>query len=198
MPQVTERGTAVDRDEFFAQLDQLTPKEMEARLSSWDRDTLLLVQEYFAKQSQPKAPQTDHPPPNVVTERTVVAALIALGLVVAALILRGGCKLTASTVGAYLVNRFAGRVSQCLSTCVRLPTFLAGLKEKLSRRRQVAFSHRPAQSTQWRRADPRRPDRIHAIGTQCSTSPSPSAPRTYVIKSAACAASDGLLASPKP
>ena len=110
----------MDRDEFFAQLDQLTPKEMEARLSSWDRDTLLLVQEYFAKQSQPKAPPTDHPPPNVVTERTVVAALIALGLVVAALILRGGYEVTGSTVGAYVVNRFTGAVWQCLDACVRL------------------------------------------------------------------------------
>ena len=120
----------MDRDEFFAQLDQLTPKEMEARLSSWDRDTLLLVQEYFAKQSQPKAPQTDHPPPNVVTERTVVAALIALGLVVAALILRGGYEVTGSTVGAYVVNCFTGAVWQCLDACVRLETFSPDKEKK--------------------------------------------------------------------
>jgi hypothetical protein len=31
---------AVNRDEFFTQLDGLTPKEMEARLSSWGKEEL--------------------------------------------------------------------------------------------------------------------------------------------------------------
>jgi hypothetical protein len=48
----------MDRDEFFAQLDQLSEKEIEARLSSWDRDQLLLVQEYL-DQRQSKVPQAD-------------------------------------------------------------------------------------------------------------------------------------------
>jgi len=37
----------MDRDQFFAELDQLTPKEIEERLSSWDAEQLVLVQEYL-------------------------------------------------------------------------------------------------------------------------------------------------------
>jgi hypothetical protein len=40
----------MDRDEFFAQLDQLTTKEIENRLSSWDKEQLVLVQEYLDQQ----------------------------------------------------------------------------------------------------------------------------------------------------
>jgi hypothetical protein len=38
----------MDRDEFFTQLDQLTPKEIEERLPSWDMEQLVLAQEYLA------------------------------------------------------------------------------------------------------------------------------------------------------
>ena len=86
----------MDRDEFLAQLDQLTPKEIEERLSSWDTEKLMLTTRLlFAKQSKADPPQTDRLLPrksanNLVTERTMAAAVIALGLVLAALILRGG------------------------------------------------------------------------------------------------------------
>jgi hypothetical protein len=39
----------MDRDEFFTQLDQLTPKEIEERLPSWDMEQLVLAQEYLAQ-----------------------------------------------------------------------------------------------------------------------------------------------------
>jgi hypothetical protein len=46
----------MDRGEFFAQLDQLTDKEIETRLPQWDREQLLLVQEYLdQKAKQTKA-----------------------------------------------------------------------------------------------------------------------------------------------
>jgi hypothetical protein len=38
----------MDRDEFFAELDQLTPAEIQERLSSWDVEQLVLAQEYLA------------------------------------------------------------------------------------------------------------------------------------------------------
>ena len=38
----------MDREEFFAELDQLTPKEIEERLSSWDKDQLLVLQDYLS------------------------------------------------------------------------------------------------------------------------------------------------------
>jgi hypothetical protein len=118
----------MNRDEFFAELDQLTPKEIEARLSSWDREKLVLVQAYF-QEREAKAAETDHLARgengimyNLVTERTIAAAFIALGLVLAALILRGGYEVAGSSVGAYVVNRFTGATWQCLGTCVRLET----------------------------------------------------------------------------
>jgi hypothetical protein len=123
----------MDRDKFFAELDQLTPTEIEARLPFWEREKLELVQEYFTKRPQPIAPRTKTPERMVwsvldfVTERTVVAALIALGLILAALILRGGYEVAASSVGAYVVNRFTGTTWQCLNTCVRLES---GTQEK--------------------------------------------------------------------
>ena len=37
----------IGRDEFFAELDGLTEKEIEARLDLWDREQLALIQEYL-------------------------------------------------------------------------------------------------------------------------------------------------------
>ena len=99
----------MNRDEFFAELDQLTPKEIEARLLSWDQDELALVQEYL-EQTRSKAPQ-----PNQVAqtardaawaatemaskanERATVAFIIAIGAMLAAI---------ASTVVALLGLRY--------------------------------------------------------------------------------------------
>jgi hypothetical protein len=119
----------MNRDEFLAELSQLTPKEIEARLPTWDTEKLLLAHEHFGKQLPAKAPQRDQidqPKSSMskfVNERTIAAALIALGLVLAALILRGGYQVSASSVGAYVVNRFTGTTWQYLDTCVRLETF---------------------------------------------------------------------------
>jgi hypothetical protein len=44
----------MDRDKFFAELDQLTPAEIEARLPTWDMEKLVLAQEYIdQKEMQP-------------------------------------------------------------------------------------------------------------------------------------------------
>jgi hypothetical protein len=48
----------MNRDEFFAQLDKLTPQEIEAGLPGWDREELALVQQYL-EQARSKAPQAD-------------------------------------------------------------------------------------------------------------------------------------------
>ena len=50
----------VGRDEFFTELDGLTEKEIEARLDLWDREQLVLVQEYLDQRELggPKAEQT--------------------------------------------------------------------------------------------------------------------------------------------
>lgn len=37
----------VERDDFFAELDGLTEKEIETRLELWDREQLALIQEYL-------------------------------------------------------------------------------------------------------------------------------------------------------
>lgn len=116
----------MDRDRFFAQLDRLTPQEIEKRLPSLDKEKLKLVLEYFAQRDRVKVPR-GRSWVDVVTERTVAAALIALGLVLAALILRGGYEVAASNVGAYVINRFTGATWQCLDTCVPMET---GSREK--------------------------------------------------------------------
>jgi hypothetical protein len=85
----------MDRDEFFAQLDQLSEKEIEARLSSWDRDQLLLVQEYL-DQRRSRGPQADARPVNEAAsaaaemasranDRATVAFIISIGAMLAAL-----------------------------------------------------------------------------------------------------------------
>lgn len=125
----------MDRDAFFAQLDQLTPSEIEARLSSWETEQLLLAQEYFAKREQTKRTQTDEAPlrtnrmEKLVTGRTIAAALLALGLVVAALIVRGGYEVAGSSLGAYVVNRFTGATWQCTDVCVRLEGYSSDKKK---------------------------------------------------------------------
>ena len=40
----------VGRDEFFAELDGLTEKEIEARLDLWDQEQLALIQEYLGSE----------------------------------------------------------------------------------------------------------------------------------------------------
>ena len=39
----------MDRNRFFAELDQLTPSQIEAWLPSWDREQLKLVEEYLER-----------------------------------------------------------------------------------------------------------------------------------------------------
>jgi hypothetical protein len=45
----------MDRDEFFAELDGLTEKEIEAHLPIWDREQLALVQEYLEQKGLQRA-----------------------------------------------------------------------------------------------------------------------------------------------
>ena len=42
----------MDRDKFFAELDQLTPAEIQEQLSSWDVEQLVLAQEYLAQKER--------------------------------------------------------------------------------------------------------------------------------------------------
>lgn len=46
----------MNRDEFFAQLQKLSPKEIEARLSSGDRERLVLVHEFLQQNQSKEAP----------------------------------------------------------------------------------------------------------------------------------------------
>jgi hypothetical protein len=130
------KGAGMNRDEFLAELSQLTPREVEERLATWDTEQLLLAQEHYGRQIPGKAPQADQidqPKSGVskfVTDRTIAASLIALSLVLAALIWRGGYEVAGSSVGAYVVNRFTGETWQCLDTCVRLETFTPEKKSK--------------------------------------------------------------------
>jgi hypothetical protein len=123
----------MDREEFLAELNRLSPKEIEERVSTWDPEQLRLAQEHLAKKMPVNRPQTDRSESGsskLLTERTIAAALISLGLILAALMLRGGYEIAASSVGAYVVNRFTGTTWQCLNTCVRLETSSSPEKKK--------------------------------------------------------------------
>jgi hypothetical protein len=85
----------MDRDEFFVQLDQLTPQEIEARLSSWSTEQLRWAQEYLARYSEPPPDQVARAATDAAraaTEiamranaRSTIAIIIAVGAMLAAI-----------------------------------------------------------------------------------------------------------------
>jgi hypothetical protein len=107
----------VERDEFFAECDGLTEKEIEARLDLWDREQLALVQEYLdqrvleqakadqAAQMQIKAAPSAQDDPVVAS--LVEVASTANTKATAALVLSVGAMLAAmaSALVAFLALR---------------------------------------------------------------------------------------------
>ena len=108
---------AVNRDEFFAELDKLTDQEIEERLPLFDREQLLLVQQYIDRRGEEPQNQVPGPPqnrskvskPSSDTRNATLVALIAArkatSMAAAALILSIGAMLTAIVAGvmAYLM-----------------------------------------------------------------------------------------------
>jgi len=108
---------AVNRDEFFAELDKLTDQEIEERLPLFDREQLLLVQQYIDRRGEEPQDQVPGPPqdsskvskPSSDTRNATLVALIAArkatSMAAAALILSIGAMLTAIVAGvmAYLM-----------------------------------------------------------------------------------------------
>jgi ABC-type Na+ transport system ATPase subunit NatA len=105
----------VERDEFFAELDGLTEKEIEARLDLWDREQLALIQEYLDQRvmGRAKAEQaariTAAPsaPDDAAMASLVEVASTANTKATAALILSAGAMLAAmaSAFVAFLALR---------------------------------------------------------------------------------------------
>jgi hypothetical protein len=101
----------VNRDEFFAELDRLTEREIEAQLPKWDMERLTLAQEYV----ESRLPQPARTSDAVETEDIQSAKAIALVAVqtsrranlraVAALILSIGAMLAAVLSGVMVVLR---------------------------------------------------------------------------------------------
>ena len=100
----------VERDEFFAELNGLTEKEIEARLDLWDQDQLALIQEYLDQRvlGRVKAEQAAQikAAPSVVASLVEVAST-ANTKATAALILSVGSMLAAiaSALVAFLALR---------------------------------------------------------------------------------------------
>jgi ABC-type Na+ transport system ATPase subunit NatA len=106
----------VERDEFFAELDGLTEKEIEARLDLWDREQLALIQEYLDQRvsARAKAEQSEQikTAPSALDDAAVVASLVEVASTAntratAALILSVGAMLAAmaSALVAFLALR---------------------------------------------------------------------------------------------
>jgi len=114
---------AVNRDEFFAELDKLTDQQIEERLPLWNREELMLVQQYIdrreigppepgsgaseqSKVSEQSKAEPEQKPSitDRITRETTVAALTlarkASAMAMAALILSIGAMLTAIVAGA--------------------------------------------------------------------------------------------------
>ena len=88
----------MDRAEFFALLDGLTEKEIMARLSTWDREQLLLVQEYVDQKARAEAApaeQTDTLPSKDAGRTSTEVARSAHGMAIVAIILSVGAMLAA-------------------------------------------------------------------------------------------------------
>lgn len=95
---------AMNRDEFFALLDGLTEKEIEARLSSWDKEQLLLVQEYVdqkgvARAKAPPADSTKARPSKDEGRTSTEVATSAHTMAMIAIILSVGAMLAAMAAG---------------------------------------------------------------------------------------------------
>lgn len=104
----------VERDEFFAELDRLTEKEIEARLDLWDREQLALIQEYLDQKvlARAKAEQSEQIKPAPSDQDAVAASLAEVASTAntkatAALILSVGAMLAAiaSALVAFLALR---------------------------------------------------------------------------------------------
>ena len=107
---------AVNRDEFFAELDKLTDRQIEERLPLWDRERLILVQEYIDGRegepmgaAQPLEPARKQPETDSSAKDAALVALAAAKkantVALSALIISLGAMLTAVMAGAmvYLI-----------------------------------------------------------------------------------------------
>lgn len=101
---------AVNRIEFFALLDGLTEKEIEARLPTWDMERLELAQEYVETRLAPA--QAAQPDQKQTEKAAETAALLALNTArsaslrsTAALILSIGAMVSAVLCGVIVVLR---------------------------------------------------------------------------------------------
>jgi hypothetical protein len=105
----------IGRAEFFAELDGLTEKEIEARLDLWDREQLALIQEYLdqrmsARAKAEQAAEVQGAPSaqdDAVVTSLLEVASTANAKATAALILSAGAMLAAiaSALVAFLALR---------------------------------------------------------------------------------------------
>ena len=79
----------MDRNQFFAELDQLTQSQIEARLASWDSEQLKLVEEYLGRGTiKPEGTQAESVAVAMATKANRIAAIaliIAIGAMFAAI-----------------------------------------------------------------------------------------------------------------
>jgi hypothetical protein len=103
----------MDRNEFFALLDQLTPSEIEARLPLLDEEQLKLVEQYLARTTI-KPALVNKPSAQSVSRlevTTVAMAKQANKIATIALIIAVGAMITAITAGlvAYQALQFVAK-----------------------------------------------------------------------------------------
>ena len=76
----------MDRNQFFAELDQLTQSQIEARLASWDSEQLKLVEEYLGRGTiKPQAQSVAVAMATKPNRIAAIALIIAIGAMFAAM-----------------------------------------------------------------------------------------------------------------
>ena len=103
-------SSGMDRNEFFAVLDQLTPSQIEARLPLWDHDQLKWVGEYLQRQDSGTS-QTERPDalrPDAALAAAVAMATKANRLATVALIIAIGAMLAAIVSGLAVILVLSG------------------------------------------------------------------------------------------
>ena len=98
----------VNRDEFFAELDGLTDREIEERLATWDMERLTLAQEYIQARFGAAEAPPEHGDDTVAARAAMIAVQAAKAAnmrALAALIIAVGAMLTAIVSGLIVVLR---------------------------------------------------------------------------------------------
>jgi hypothetical protein len=96
----------MDRNQFFAELDQLTPSQIEARLPSWDDQQLKLVEDYLERRTIKPALLQKRGTQSVTHTELAAVATKAMKIATVSLIIAIGAMIAAVAAGLVAYQAF--------------------------------------------------------------------------------------------